>query len=101
MNPLERLRRQYLPTEEEKQIDQLMTDLSTFEVNGWIGTLIDFMAFDPRAYGDDASLPEDTVDVWRKLTDYQQEMAFMYLLGAVKGLIQPPQENGDYASVTA
>ncbi len=101
MNPLEKLRRQYFPSEEEKQIQQLHKDLSTFEVNGWISSLIDYCAFDPRAFESDAAMPPDTIEVWRSLTEYQREMAFCFLLGAVKALIQPPQETGDYSSVNA
>lgn len=100
MSYLSRIRRQHFPTDEEKIFDEIERDLTTVEVNDWIGSLIDYMAFDPRAYQSKA-LPPDTIESWRRLSEWQREMAFLYLLGSVRSLIQPPQENGDYSSVNA
>jgi hypothetical protein len=86
---LSNLRRQLLPTNEEVLIDQLMDDVDTFEVNGWVEWIIDYLAFDPRSA---TELPPNIMETWRSLTHTQQAKAFMFAVGAIRALIHAPQE---------
>lgn len=91
-NPLDQIRRKLFPTAEEREIDGLMRDIQSFEVKGWCSHLIDYIAFEST---DDEIVPDSTFEVWNSLSDFQKQRAFFYLLGAIKGLIQPPSEDGE------
>lgn len=80
---------------DEALFEDLLIDLAGLEVQGWIESMIDFLAFDPRK---DQMLPPNCIQVWRSFDPMKQEMTFLRLLGAVKALMEPPEESSVYVS---
>ncbi len=68
-----------------------MTDISNFEVQQWLRSVIDQIAYDIyEATDEQPSLPPMTLETWRSIGSFKQELGFCFLLGAIRRLMMPP-----------
>lgn len=68
-------------------VDDLMKELSQFETSQWVLWLVDQLIFNR---GNEEYVPE-IQETWNKLSEYQRFVAFTCLLGACRGLLEPPE----------
>lgn len=86
----DKLRKRLIPNSEDRMVDQLMRDIGHFEVQQWIMSVIEQIAVVNVEGIDGPVLPPDTLEVWRTITPFKQELAFCFLLGAIHALMRPP-----------
>lgn len=86
-----------MPSTEDIEIQSLYMDMKKFEAQTFCDYI--FKHFQnhienaPEHLREDPVVPPDTLESWVRLDDDTKMYVFMYLLGAVYGLMRPPDDH--------
>lgn len=92
-----KLRRAIYTTPEEREIEVMSRELDLMAVRDWIESIIESTANEiireeNAPEFDHPVLLPSALESWRKLSEFEKEWAFVFLLGALKGLMRPPDD---------
>jgi len=92
-----KLRKAIYTTPEEREIEVMNRELDRMAVRDWIESIIESTANEiireeNAPEFDHPVLLPSALESWRRLNEFEKEWAFIFLLGAIRGLMRPPDD---------
>lgn len=70
-----------------EEIARLDDEIVGETLSNWLASIIDYFEANPEG----TDLPPDLVDSWDKLNDWERLRMFILSIGAIRGLMDPPE----------